>query len=850
MATLLLGSIKANAFWHSVLLGVGTMIDQRIFGPKIHTEGSRLDDLQLQASTYGTDIPYCFGTTRVAGNIIWGTNYVEHAHTESAGGKGGGGSTSTTYDYTVSFAVSIGRGPIISIGRVWADGNLMDFHQNKNASVMFSSDGEPDERGVVHPVSNLIKVTPSVTSNAASEKWTCVWDSNTKNWNLSGSSTGYVGPFEKYFTYSGTNITINVAKNQYAEQVDPGHGATVTISVYGVGGKDVNIHLGTEDQLPDEYIEGIEGAGNVPAYRGQAYVVFKNLSLSDYGNRIPNITFEVNTQYNKLADIINIIRRDAGLADSQCKITGMSDIYVPGISITGSTFREQLEPLQTIYLFDGIEKEGQVEFKQRDFSDPIDVSVDDMGTVESSSSESSSSENNAAYTISRKNERELPKTLSLTYLSSDNDFENVTISRSRPNIVSNSDKSVSLSVVMSDAWARSVVETLLYEAWTAQTSYAFTLPNSYANLCPGDILRLCFDSRQPYAIVTKVSYGTPGMVKVEATDVGKTTFIQYDRKVDPNIVANILRPPTPVLSHFLDIPRLPKDTLSDDEHIYYAANAETYYGAQVYKETYHGSQRYTNALLSAPAGTFGVVQTALPSAPTHRFDIKNYVDVVLFKGTLSSATKADVLNWANAALIGDEIVQFKDATLIGENKYRLSTILRGRAGTEDCVATHVAGERFVLLDSSLETISVPRAEWFSPVNYKVCQSTVGVTSEITESYELSLSGNIAMPYSVCHVKSKRNTIGDIALTWKRRTRGDGIWKDYSDVPVNEAAEQYSIDIINSGAVVRTVSALEPTFTYTSAMQTADFGSVKPLITVRIYQISATRGRGKVKEVAI
>ena len=846
MATLLLGSIKANAFWHSVLVGVGTMIDQRIFGPKTHTEGSRLDDLQLQASTYGTDIPYCFGTTRVAGNIIWGTNYIEHAHTESVGGKGGGGSTSTTYDYSVSFAVSIGRGPILSIGRVWADGNLMDFHQDKKASAMFSSDGEPDEEGVLYSVSELVTVTATANSSAVSQKWSCIWDSNTKKWNVSGSSSGAVGSFDKYFTYSGTNVSFTVSQKSGSDGHDPGHGATITISVYSVGGKDVNIHLGTEDQLPDEFIEGIEGIGNVPAYRGQAYVVFKNLSLADYGNRIPNITFEVNTQYNKLADIINIIRIDAGLTDSQCTINGMSDIYVPGIAISGSTFREQLEPLQTIYLFDGIEREGKIEFKQRDFSDPIDVAVSDMGSAEGDSSAT----DNQAYTVSRKNERELPKTLSLTYLSSDNDFQNVTISRSRPNVNSDSDKSVSLSVVMSDAWARSVIETLLYEAWTAQTSYAFTLPNSYANLSPGNILRLGFENRQPYAIVTKVSYGTPGLVKVEATDVGKTTFVQYQRSVDQNITANTIEPATPVLSHFLDIPRLPKDTLSDDEHIYYTANADTYYGARVFKETYHGSTIYANALLYAPAGTFGVAQTALPSAHTHRFDIKNCVDVVLFKGTLASAAKEDILNWANAALIGDEIVQFKDATLIGENKYRLSTLLRGRAGTEDSVGTHTVGERFVLLDSNLKTIPAPRAEWFSPVNYKVGQSTVDVTSEIVENYELSLSGNVALPYSVCHVRGKRNTNGDIALTWRRRTRGDGTWKDYSDVPVNESIEQYSVDVIKNGTVVRTSSTAVPLFSYTAAMQVADFGSIQPLITVRIYQISATRGRGKVKEVAI
>ena len=30
-----------------------------------------------------------------------------------------------------------------------------------------------------------------------------------------------------------------------------------------------------------------------PAYRGVAYVVFEDLALGDYGNRVPQFTFEV-----------------------------------------------------------------------------------------------------------------------------------------------------------------------------------------------------------------------------------------------------------------------------------------------------------------------------------------------------------------------------------------------------------------------------------------------------------------------------------------------------------------------------------------------------------------------------
>jgi len=52
---------------------------------------------------------------------------------------------------------------------------------------------------------------------------------------------------------------------------------------------------GDETQLPDSLIEADKGVGNVPGYRGTCYIVFEDLPLADYGNRLPNITCEMIT---------------------------------------------------------------------------------------------------------------------------------------------------------------------------------------------------------------------------------------------------------------------------------------------------------------------------------------------------------------------------------------------------------------------------------------------------------------------------------------------------------------------------------------------------------------------------
>ncbi len=52
-------------------------------------------------------------------------------------------------------------------------------------------------------------------------------------------------------------------------------------------------HAGSETQLPDPLIEAHVGAGRAPAHRGLCVIVFEDLALADYGNRIPNITAEI-----------------------------------------------------------------------------------------------------------------------------------------------------------------------------------------------------------------------------------------------------------------------------------------------------------------------------------------------------------------------------------------------------------------------------------------------------------------------------------------------------------------------------------------------------------------------------
>lgn len=105
-----IGGLIGNGFDHAVL-----------FKPK-GVEGRRLDQLQVQTSVYGAQVPRLFGTMRVAGTVIWATDLKE-VKRRSGGGKGR--PSVTSYSYSASFAVALSARAIRSVKRIWADGNLL-----------------------------------------------------------------------------------------------------------------------------------------------------------------------------------------------------------------------------------------------------------------------------------------------------------------------------------------------------------------------------------------------------------------------------------------------------------------------------------------------------------------------------------------------------------------------------------------------------------------------------------------------------------------------------------------------------------------------------------------------------
>jgi hypothetical protein len=119
---------------------------------------------------------------------------------------------------------------------------------------------------------------------------------------------------------------------------------------------EMRLYRGTADQMPDPLIEAKQGAGNAPAYRNTAYVVFERLPLDDFGNRIPVLQFEVVRAIGTLEDRIEAVTiipgaTEHGYAPAQVTEvtgTGSARIVNRNVSYATTDWQASLDELQAL----------------------------------------------------------------------------------------------------------------------------------------------------------------------------------------------------------------------------------------------------------------------------------------------------------------------------------------------------------------------------------------------------------------------------------------------------------------------------------------------------------------------
>jgi hypothetical protein len=285
----------------------------------------------------------------------------------------------------------------------------------------------------------------------------------------------------------------------------------------------------------------------------------------------------------------------------------------------------------------------------------------------------------------------------------------------------------------------------------------------------------------------------------------------------------------------------------------YGATSE-WRGAGIYSSIDDGSTFSLVASTGTPVTLGEVTQTLLPLPDNALVDRVSALRVRVAEGAgvqFQSISQAafDRLD-SNLVLVGQEIIQYQTATLVGPREYELTTIRRGWYGTWVHLSTHALGETAIALNEALVTVTVPTEELNQVLVARVVsqgqQTITGTTLNVIPR------GNSLKALPVVNIRWRLvNISGDIRFDWNRVARKTVAWPDYSDTPLNESIEQYSIEIFSTlDQLLRTFTASSPTFTYSSIERIADTGSLSADFKVKIYQVTPVIGRGFESELLV
>ncbi|MEJ0009873.1 MAG: glycoside hydrolase TIM-barrel-like domain-containing protein [Alphaproteobacteria bacterium] len=470
---------------------------------------------------------------------------------------------------------------------------------------------------------------------------------------------------------------------------------------------------------------------------------------------------------------------------------------------------------------------------------PIDATIDAMATVDDCIPFTADGQS-VAYELTRQEDLVLPDRIEVQYLDRLASYDTEIAASSRGTQEVSTTGTVALSLVLSEAQARAIADTQLATAWAQRSAISLQLPMQYAALEAGDLLQLTTANAVHNIRVQQVQVGHPGIVRIKGVvDIAQT----WDGYVPPVAGGDgsLIAPLPATRLELLDIPAFPGDA-QDALTLRFAACgiSDGWKGATILRESTGGEDA---VLLSIDTpSTIGTCLTIPAAGPTERFDHVNTVEVVLLgAGELSGTSEGNMLNGANAAIVGDEIIQFATVTTLGPGHYVLGDLLRARLGTEAAMATHAIGERFVLLDATVQ------AQAFTPSvigqSWTLRASTFGGSLSDGTETTATIEGNSLLPLSPCSLAAHRETSGDVTISWIRRARIDGEWRDYVDVPLMEQSEAYDVAILSGSTVVRSWQVASPEVTYTSAQQVADFGSAPSSLKIQVSQASALVGDG-------
>lgn len=585
-----------------------------------------------------------------------------------------------------------------------------------------------------------------------------------------------------------------------------------------VGGT-LRVHSGGGDQPPDPLLAAAEGAGGCPAYRGLAYAVFEDLQLGDFGNRIPALTFEV---FADSAPLSLDLLLDGTIEDHDAAVPldGLD-----GLSLEGP-LAEMLAALDPLFPTDCDASASQFAIRP-DRQQLASIALPEAAIADNDEDFGGK----AGFTRKRGGPNESPLAV-LRYYDIERDYQpGVQRAPGRP--LPGQPRTIELPAALGAVAARRLIEEAAQRGQWARETIAWRTTWIDPAVRPGAIVTLP---------------GQPGVWRVREWEWRSHGVELALMRLSPQPGASLPADPGRVaaLPDFtagasrIAVCELPWDgnPASPVPLILAATSSPStgWGGCALFVDQGDGTLQPLG-----PSGrtraTIGLAVSALPAASPLLFDRRNQIEIDLVSDdfTLRDATMRQLAMGANRAVLGSEIIQFGRAAPLGNRRWQLSGLWRGRGGTETAITSHTVDEDFILLDGAGTPLD-PETIGSSP-GTRIAAIGLGDTEAVYAP--IALRGIGSRPPSPVHGRLSRHSDGSASLIWTRRARGAWLWADGVETPLNEQREIYDVTFGSAANSLARWELAEPRL----ILPAAQFASLTASLSTGAFTIRQRGDRG-------
>lgn len=393
-----------------------------------------------------------------------------------------------------------------------------------------------------------------------------------------------------------------------------------------------------------------------------------------------------------------------------------------------ATVRNYLDKLRQPFFFDLVEEDYSINARKRTDRTVYIIPDDDLDAREYGEDPGD------FLTTTRKREQELPRTVTMTFIDPDLDWQTNAQSSPRQTTLSEYDVQLEVPVAFTATEGAQKCWSIQAEAWTARESFAWKLPRQYAYLTPcmwakvrGRDIRITKVTESPTTGILSFEgvLAAPSLYTTEVSGHTTNPGAAGGGGDDPSAGGSqqgSTSSGTIIATEWalLDIPVL---SLGDFPNGFYwvagRANATGKWTGSTLYQSKDGGNTWTDIASTSFDHAIGILTEAGGSPTVSATQLGTYllgdtvqeVSVMVYLSsanqTLTSITSTALTNGGNlcamsAGTFGGsptgawEIMQFRDALQVSDHYWLLTGWKRGRKGTTPLA--HAAGDSFVMLD--------------------------------------------------------------------------------------------------------------------------------------------------------